>query len=153
MSFSHWTLVVYLMSLDPVPLSLFLIPRLLHYSFCLVFCCITFMSISVFFEFFCSFCRSSSRQFRCPPSIVELLYTGSTYTRSISFPVFLFACISYVALRATRLSSSKSDHSHSSNRPKSIGKQDSFGFLLTFLWLFCCCYLFLGWSKKIGRIY
>jgi hypothetical protein len=72
-SLSHRTLVVYLMSLDPVPLSLFLIPRLLHSSFCLVFCYITFLFVSVFFEFFCSFCRSSPRQFRCPPSIVELL--------------------------------------------------------------------------------
>jgi hypothetical protein len=32
--------------------------------FCLFLC---------FFEFFCSFCRSSPRQFRCPLSIVELL--------------------------------------------------------------------------------
>jgi hypothetical protein len=72
-SLSHRVLVVYLMSLDPVPLSLFLIPRLLHPGFCLVFCCITFLSVSVFFEFFCSFCRSSPRQFRCPPSITELL--------------------------------------------------------------------------------
>jgi hypothetical protein len=34
---------------------------------------IFFLSISVFFEYFCSFCRSSPRRFRCPPSIAELL--------------------------------------------------------------------------------
>jgi hypothetical protein len=61
------------MSLDPVPPFLFLIPRLLHPDFVLVFCYITFLSISVFFEFFYSFCRSSLRWFRCPPSIPELL--------------------------------------------------------------------------------
>ena len=42
--------------------------------FVLVFCCITFLSISVFFGvfFFFSFCRSSPRRFRCPPSIAGL---------------------------------------------------------------------------------
>jgi hypothetical protein len=70
---SHRVLVVYLMSLDPVPPFLFLIPRLLHPDFVLVFCYITFLFISVFFEFFCNFCRSSPRWFRCPPSIPELL--------------------------------------------------------------------------------
>jgi hypothetical protein len=54
----------------PVP---FPHPRLLHPDFVLVFCYITFLSIYVFFEFFCSFCRSSLRWFRCPSSIPELL--------------------------------------------------------------------------------
>jgi hypothetical protein len=72
-SLSHRALVVYLMSLDPVPLSLLLIPRLLHPGFCFGVLLYFFLSVSVFFEFFCSFCRSSSHQFRCPPSIAELL--------------------------------------------------------------------------------
>jgi hypothetical protein len=71
--------------------------------FVLVFCCITFLFVSVFF---CSFCRSSPRQFRCfypllgffrTPTATSfhraLLCTGSANSRSVSFPVFLFACI------------------------------------------------------------
>jgi hypothetical protein len=65
-------LVVYLMSLDPVPPSLFLTPSSIP-IFVLVFCRITFLSVSVFFEFFCSFCRSSPHRFCCPSSIAELL--------------------------------------------------------------------------------
>jgi hypothetical protein len=61
------------MSLDPVPPSLLLIPRLLHPGFCFGVLLYFFLSVSVFFEFFCSFCRSSPRRFRCPPSIAELL--------------------------------------------------------------------------------
>jgi hypothetical protein len=42
--------------------------RFLFWCFAVFF----FLSVSVFFEFFCSSCRSFPRQFRCPPSIVEL---------------------------------------------------------------------------------
>jgi hypothetical protein len=106
MSLSHQTLVVYLMSLDPVPPSLFLIPCFLHSSFCLVFCCITFLSVCVFLSFFAvsadllraSFAalRPLLSFFRAPTATSfhrALLCTGSTYTRSVSFPVFLFTCI------------------------------------------------------------
>jgi hypothetical protein len=61
------------MSLDPVPPSLLLIPRLLHLDFCFGVLLYFFLSVSVFFEFFCSFYQSSPRRFRCPRSITELL--------------------------------------------------------------------------------
>jgi hypothetical protein len=106
MSLLHRALVVYLISLDPVPSSLFLFPHIPTSSipvFVLVFCCIIFLFVSVFFEFFCSFCRSSIRWFRCPPPIAGLfsrphhnqlppcssLYGVSVHT--ISF----FPCISF----------------------------------------------------------
>jgi hypothetical protein len=86
--------------------SLFLIPRLLHPNFCLVFCCITFLSVLCFLSFFtvsvdllrASFAalRSLLSFFRAPTATSfhrALLCTGSTYTRSVSFLVFLFACI------------------------------------------------------------
>jgi hypothetical protein len=105
-SLSYRTLVVYLMSLDPVPPSLLLIPRLLHPGFCFGVLLYFFMSVSVFFEFFCSFCRSFPRRFRCPPSIAELLSRphrdelppcSSLYGVNVHmigfFPYIFFACI------------------------------------------------------------
>jgi hypothetical protein len=94
MSLSYRALVVYLMSLDLVPLSLFLIPRLLH-------------SVSVFFFSFFAVSADLLRAsfaalrpllsfFRAPTTTSfyrALLCTRSTYTRSISFSVFLFTCI------------------------------------------------------------
>jgi hypothetical protein len=105
-SISHRALVVYLMSLDPVPSSLLLIPHLLHpcfcfgvllYFFCLFMCFFSFFAVSVdllragFIALhpLLSFFRApTAMSFHC-----ALLCTGSMYTRSISFPVFLFACI------------------------------------------------------------
>jgi hypothetical protein len=76
--------------------------------FVLVFCCITFLSVSIFFIFFVV----SPNLFRadfvalCPllgffrtPTATSfhraLLYTGSAYMQSVSFPVFLFTCIQF----------------------------------------------------------
>jgi hypothetical protein len=87
----------------PIPFSH---PRLLHSSFCLVFCCIIFLSVSMFLCFFAvsaDLLRTSFTAlrpllsfFRAPTAMSfhrALLCTGSTYTRSVSFLVFLFACI------------------------------------------------------------
>jgi hypothetical protein len=92
----------------PGALSLFLIPRLLHPGFCFGVCCITFLSISMFFEFFLSLCRSSPHRFRCPPSIAELLshphastvlfFVQGQRTRDRFFSLYFFLLVfSYVA--------------------------------------------------------
>jgi hypothetical protein len=84
--------------------SLFLIPRLLHPNFCLVFCCITFLSVFMFFFLVSADLLHASfaalrplLSFFCAPTTTSfhrvLLCTRLTYTRSVSFPVFLFACI------------------------------------------------------------
>jgi hypothetical protein len=106
-------LVVYLMSLDPVPSSLLLIPRLLHPGFCfgVLLHFFFFVCFYVFLSFFAvsadllsaSFIalRPLLSFFRAPTTMsfhCALLCTGSTYTRSVSFPFFFFLLVfSYVA--------------------------------------------------------
>jgi hypothetical protein len=76
--------------------------------FVLVFCYITFLSVSVFFGFFYSFgdllctdfatLRPLLGFFRAPTMTSfyrALLCMGSTYMRSVFFSVFLFTCIQF----------------------------------------------------------
>jgi hypothetical protein len=106
-SLSHWVLVVYLLSLDLMPPSLFLIPRLLHPGFCFGILLYYFSVCYCVFEFFFAVSADLLRSgfaalrpllsFFCAPTVMSfhraLLCTGSTYTQSVSFHVFLFACI------------------------------------------------------------
>jgi hypothetical protein len=79
--------------------------------FVLVFCCITFFLFLCFLGFFVVFAdllcvgftvlRSLLGFFRTLTATsfhLALLCMGSAYTRSVSFPVFLFACIQFCCL-------------------------------------------------------
>jgi hypothetical protein len=90
----HRTLIVYLMSLDLVPPSLFLFPCLLHLSICFGVLLYYFLFVSVFFwVFFFFFFAISAGLFLClhhdklPPC--SSLYRVSVH--AISF----FPCISF----------------------------------------------------------
>ena len=78
--------------------------------FVLVFCCIAFLSVFVFFWVFCNFCQSSPCRFHCPPSTVglfsrpimtsfhrALFCTELAYTRSVSFLLFILLAFSSAA--------------------------------------------------------
>jgi hypothetical protein len=109
MFLSYRTLVVYLMSLDPVPAvpfpllppppSQFLFWCFAIFLFSLFLCFLGFF----FFFFFCSFCRSSPRRFHCPPSIARLfscphrdeLPSCSSLYRINIHVIGFFPCISF----------------------------------------------------------
>ena len=102
---SHRTLVVYFMSLDPMPPIPFPFPppppsRYLFWCFGVLLFCLFLCFLNYFF---CNFCRSSPRPFRCPPSIVglfsrphcdELPPYSSLYGVSVH-TIGFFPCISF----------------------------------------------------------